>query len=46
MAVGKCPYKNYQYYRIVNKPMCYIDEKGKPAGIFVEVLEYAARMEG
>jgi PAS domain S-box-containing protein len=29
-----------------NKPMCYIDDKGKPAGIFVEVLNYVAAKEG
>jgi PAS domain S-box-containing protein len=31
---------------IDNKPMSYIDDKGKPAGIFVDVLEHAARIEG
>ena len=30
---------------IDNKPMCYIDDKGKPAGIFVDVLEHTARIE-
>ncbi|MDG4475515.1 PAS domain S-box protein [Thiovibrio frasassiensis] len=29
-----------------NKPMCYTDAAGKPAGIFVTVLEYAAKQEG
>jgi len=28
-----------------NKPMCYTDENGKPAGIFISVLEYAAEQE-
>ena len=31
---------------IDNKPMSYIDDMGKPAGIFVDVLEHAARIEG
>jgi PAS domain S-box-containing protein len=29
-----------------NKPMCYINAEGKPAGIFVSVLEYVAHREG
>ncbi len=29
-----------------NKPMCYYDDSGKPAGIFVSVVEYAAAQEG
>jgi len=31
---------------IDNKPMCYIDDTGNPAGIFVEVIEHAADKEG
>ncbi|MGV1100600.1 ATP-binding protein [Thiovibrio sp. JS02] len=29
-----------------NNPMCYTDANGKPAGIFIAVLEYAAAQEG
>ena len=29
-----------------NKPMCYMDTEGKPAGIFVSVIEYVAEREG
>lgn len=29
-----------------NKPMCYFDDTGKPEGIFVSVVEYAAAREG
>ncbi len=29
-----------------NKPMCFIDDAGKPAGIFVEVIEHVADWEG
>ena len=31
---------------IDNKPMCFIDDTGKPAGIFVEVIEHVADREG
>jgi PAS domain S-box-containing protein len=31
---------------IDNKPMCYIDDTGKPAGIFVEIIEHVADREG
>lgn len=31
---------------IDNKPMCFIDDSGKPAGIFVEVIEHVADTEG
>jgi len=31
---------------IDNKPMCFIDDTGKPAGIFVEVIEHVAGREG
>jgi len=30
---------------IDNKPMCYMDETGKPAGIFVDVINYVAGKE-
>jgi ABC-type amino acid transport substrate-binding protein len=31
---------------IDNKPMCFIDDTGKPAGIFVEVIEHVADRQG
>lgn len=29
-----------------NNPMCFTDESGRPAGIFIEVVEYVAEQEG